>query len=262
MSHRPRKRFGQNFLRDQNIISKIIEYINPDPSDTLVEIGPGQGALTEHLIDSCKSLHLVEIDRDLVSLLRNKYGHIDTLKVHAKDALKFNFSELADHGKIRVVGNLPYNISTPLIFHLLDYKSCIQDMHFMLQKEVVDRMAAEVGNKTYGRLSIMTQLFTEVDKLFDVPPTAFYPSPKVYSSVVRLGIREQPIATINDYNIFKQTVDACFSKRRKTIRNILKDKLCVDDIEKLGLTPTQRPETLDIQNFADIANHIAAHTKT
>ncbi|MDH5594252.1 MAG: 16S rRNA (adenine(1518)-N(6)/adenine(1519)-N(6))-dimethyltransferase RsmA, partial [Gammaproteobacteria bacterium] len=223
MEHRPRKRFGQNFLHDPNIISRIIDAIHPRDDQQLVEIGPGQGALTSFLLDRINHLDVVELDRDLVTLLRKKFSDTEKLTIHSADALKFDFCSLGTQGnKIRLIGNLPYNISTPLIFHLLEQSHCISDMHFMLQKEVVERMAAQPATKAYGRLTIMVQLFCTVEKLFTVPPGAFNPPPKVDSMIVRLIPHESPQYEIKNKTVLQELVNQAFSQRRKTLRNALK----------------------------------------
>lgn len=259
MSHRPRKRFGQNFLQDQGIISRIVRQIasgmEKDNKDHLVEIGPGQGAITRQLLPLCNRLDLVELDRDLVELLEQSLSG-EQLQIHQADALKFDFCALQEKtegaASLHVVGNLPYNISTPLIFHLLEQAGCIGDMHFMLQKEVVDRLAASPGNKTYGRLSVVTQARCEVTALFDIPPQAFYPPPKVMSAFVQLKPRAKPLVDADHWQGFEQVVTAAFSHRRKTLRNNLRKLLDLDaanDMIDLG----RRAETLTISEFAGLA---------
>ena len=190
--HRARKRFGQNFLHDQGIIRGIVRAVSPLAGQRLLEIGPGQGAITATILDTDCQLDVIEIDRDLVQILTDKFSSRDNFRIHEGDALKFDIGALAGTEKLRVVGNLPYNISTPLIFHLLSAHDCISDMHFMLQKEVVERLAAGPGSKTYGRLSIMAQYYCAIESLFDVPPEAFSPQPKVQSAIVRLTPYAQP----------------------------------------------------------------------
>ena len=193
MSHKARKRFGQNFLHDPGIIRRIVSSINPRPGDRLVEIGPGQGAITRELLQAAGHLDAIELDRDLIAPLAQSCGELGQLQIHCADALKFDFRGLADKGhKLRVVGNLPYNISTPLLFHLLEQADCIEDMHFMLQKEVVDRMAAQPGGKAYGKLSVMLQVQCEITPLFIIGPGAFKPAPKVDSALVRLQPHREP----------------------------------------------------------------------
>jgi len=259
--HKARKRFGQNFLHDQNIIDKIIRAVNPKSSQNVIEIGPGQGALTYPLLQTLGQLNAVEIDRDLIKILNQQSTQYGELTIHEGDALKFNFSQLIDTSnkdkKLRLVGNLPYNISTPIIFHLLEFIDNIYDMHFMLQKEVVERMAAEPNSKTYGRLSIMLQWYCDVEYLFDIPPGAFNPPPKVTSSLVRLIPKTKPLAVLNDSKQFACLVNKAFQQRRKTLRNILKNYLKEDQIKSLGISPTARPETLNLLEFAALSNAIS-----
>ena len=255
--HKARKRFGQNFLHDQNIIDKIIRSINPKPTQNIVEIGPGQGALTYPLLEKLGHLNAVEIDRDLIQILNQQSSEYGSLTIHEGDALKFDFNQVAQtDNKVRLVGNLPYNISTPIIFHLLDYIDLIADMHFMLQKEVVERMAAEPNSKTYGRLTVMLQWYFDVDYLFDIPPGAFNPPPKVTSSLVRLTPKAAPLTQLNSKTQFSKLVNRVFQQRRKTLRNTLKNYLNEDEILSLGISPTARPETLSVTDFANLSNAI------
>ncbi len=255
-SHQARKRFGQNFLEDQQIIQDIMRALALKPGQRLVEIGPGLGALTEHLLEEHDGhLDVVELDRDLIPILRTKFFKFPDLKIHQGDALKFDFSSLiTGQEKMRVIGNLPYNISTPLIFHLLEYAPFIQDMHFMLQKEVVDRMAASSGDKSYGRLGIMVQYHCRVEPLIKVPPSAFNPRPKVYSSVVRLTPYEQLPITAKSVSRLEQVVREAFNQRRKTIRNNLKKFITAAQLENIGIDPGLRPENLTLQNFVTISD--------
>ncbi|MCB1722673.1 MAG: 16S rRNA (adenine(1518)-N(6)/adenine(1519)-N(6))-dimethyltransferase RsmA [Gammaproteobacteria bacterium] len=250
MIHRPRKRFGQNFLHDQSVIERILVHVDPQPGQHLVEIGPGQGALTRGLLQRAGELDAIELDRDLLEPLRHKCAPLGTLRLHSADALTFDFRSLADDGRpLRLVGNLPYNISTPLLFHLLEHADVIDDMHFMLQKEVVDRMAATPGTKAYGRLSVMLQLMCEVTPLFDIGPASFDPPPKVVSSVVRL----RPLAHIRldsaEIAAFGAFVARAFAHRRKTLRNNLKELVDADRISALGIDPGCRSETLSIDDL-------------
>jgi 16S rRNA (adenine1518-N6/adenine1519-N6)-dimethyltransferase len=223
MDHTPRKRFGQNFLNNPSIIEKIIKIIHPKPGDNIVEIGPGLGALTSHLVGHCGKITAIEIDRDLIQKLKIEYG--DKINLIEGDVLEVNFTQILSkdegHGSLRIVGNLPYNISTPLLFHLMEFLPLIKDMHFMLQKEVVDRMAAKPGNKDYGRLSVMLQYFCEIEPMLFVPPSAFTPPPKVDSMIVQLKPRaiENPV---KDLSYFEKLVKQAFSQRRKTLSNTLK----------------------------------------
>ncbi len=255
--HRARKRFGQNFLHDQNIINKIIRAINPKAVQNMVEIGPGQGALSYPLLDTIGQLNAVEIDRDLIQLLNQQSIKHGQLIIHEGDALKFDFHQLADvNNKLRLVGNLPYNISTPLIFYLLTFLDVIDDMHFMLQKEVVQRMSAEPNSKIYGRLSVMLQWYCDVDYLFDIPAHAFTPPPKVVSSLVRLRPKAKPATQLNNPQQFSKLVNRVFQQRRKTLRNTLKNYLTEEQIQILGIAPTARPETLSLLDFAALSNAI------
>ncbi len=258
MAHRARKRFGQNFLHDPVVIDKIIRSIRPAPGDHLVEIGPGQGAITEQLLATVNKLDAVELDWDLVKLLRTKYAHHPGFHLHSADALKFNFCQLAaTGGKLRIVGNLPYNISTPLMFHLLENAQCLQDMHFMLQKEVVERMAAGPGSKTYGRLSVMLQASCKVQMLFPIGPGAFQPAPKVASAFVRLIPYDKPPIAIQKPEIFSQVVAQAFSQRRKTLRNTLRELVSVDTMRNCGIDPSARAEQLSVEDFAHLSNAIS-----
>lgn len=252
-THRARKRFGQNFLSDVGIIQKIHSAIGARAEDHIVEIGPGQGALTDALVKSAGRIDLIELDRDLAAPLTERYQNLPHCRVHQQDALNTDFSELADGAPLRVVGNLPYNISTPLIFHLLKYRSHIRDMHFMLQREVVERLAASPGGGQWGRLGIMTQLFCEVDGLFDVPPEAFNPRPKVMSAVVRLRIRADVELDQQTHSDLDSLVRAAFGQRRKTLRNGLKQYMSSDEIEQAGVDPSQRPEQLSLDAFLQLA---------
>ncbi|WP_340123866.1 16S rRNA (adenine(1518)-N(6)/adenine(1519)-N(6))-dimethyltransferase RsmA [Methylobacter svalbardensis] len=255
MAHIPRKRFGQNFLHDHNIIYNIISSIQAIPDQHWVEIGPGQGALTEPLLNEKVRLDVVELDRDLVVLLREKFKHYPKLQIHSADALKFDFSALADEGKkLRIIGNLPYNISTPLMFHLLDNAYCIEDMHFMLQKEVVDRICASPGSKKYGRLSVMMQYFCETEMLFEVPPESFDPAPQVMSAIVRLVPHLQPPVVVNDMAKLNRVVTQAFSQRRKTLRNSLKKLIAEEEIVALGIDPILRAESITLAEFASLSN--------
>jgi len=254
MNHQPRKRFGQNFLHDPGVIGHIIAVINPKPGQNIVEIGPGQGAITRELLRRCGRLQAVELDRDLIEPLDQSCKALGELHIHSADALKFNFSQLAAGGKLRVVGNLPYNISTPLLFHLLEQSSHIEDMHFMLQKEVVERMAASPGNKDYGRLSVMLQTRCQVTPLFDIGPGAFKPPPKVHSAFVRLVPFREPPYPIDDFETFSRLVATAFGQRRKTLRNNLKGLLDADQIAQCGIDPAARAETLGLEGFVHLAN--------
>lgn len=257
-AHKARKRFGQNFLQDFGIIGRIVRAIRPKAEDCMVEIGPGQGAITGELLNKLDKLNVVELDRDLIPLLKiNLASHSDKLQIHEADALKFDFAKLLQPKQaLRIVGNLPYNISTPLIFHLLSFREQVQDMHFMLQYEVVARMAAKPGSKTYGRLSIMTQYYCQVEHLFDVPPECFDPAPKVMSAIVRLiPYNELPLQADN-FEVFEEVVKLAFSQRRKMLRNTLKPLLTEEQLSELDEQLKLRPEQLDIAGFIAISNQI------
>ena len=252
--HRPRKRFGQNFLHDPFVIQEILTAIDPRPHDHFVEIGPGTGALTDPLLTRCAYLDVIELDRDLASRLEVRYSESANLKIICSDALQAELGELLKYNeKIRVIGNLPYNISTPLLFHLLDQRRFVQDMHFMLQREVVDRICAKPGGKTFGKLSIMLQFHFIAEKLFEVSPRSFQPVPKVSSAVIRLKPRLFPDYQVSDFDAFRELVGLAFSQRRKTLRNALKSYLTTDDILLAGIDPSARAETLDIHAYARLS---------
>lgn len=251
--HVPRKRFGQNFLVDRTFIRKIVEAVCPTATDTVVEIGPGLGALTGPLLEAVPHLHVVEIDRDIAAGLRQTYA-ADRLTVHEGDALAFDFCRIGRD--LRLVGNLPYNISTPLLFHIAEHVSCMRDGHFMLQKEVVDRMVSEHGCPEYGRLSVMLQVHFAMDKLFEVPPGAFRPPPKVKSAVVRMRPLPVPLVPEGNAVLFGRLVAAAFSKRRKTLRNALDGFLDVPGIEAAGLDPGSRPEVVPVSGYVRAAQEM------
>ena len=260
MKHQPRKRFGQNFLHDQQVIDRIIACIAPQATDLLVEIGPGQAALTRPLLASGAELQLVEIDRDLVSTLQKQFAGNSNITIHCCDALKVNLPKITGNRPFRLIGNLPYNISTPLIFHILQWHEQVIDMHFMLQKEVVDRMAAAPGSRTYGRLSVMSQFRCKITPLFDVQPESFSPVPRVCSSIVRLQPLIKPPADAGSFINFKQVVSAAFSQRRKTLRNSLRNHLTADQILAAGIDPGQRAEQLSLSQFAALARSLPYDT--
>ncbi len=249
-----RKRFGQHFLHDPGVIRRIIDAVAPASSERIVEVGPGRGALTWALLERAKDLDDIEIDRDLARSLQADSRGADHLRVHVGDVLDTDFVRLrADGPPLRIVGNLPYNISTPLLFHLLSQRAAISDMHFMLQKEVVDRMAAQPGAKAYGRLTVMLAAYAEVQDLFEVGPGAFQPRPKVWSAIVRLRPSALPRFDIGSDGALKTLVSAAFSHRRKTLRNGLKGLLTGEDIESCGIDPQLRPETLAPVEFGLLA---------
>jgi len=252
--HRARKRFGQNFLVDEGIIRQIIRSIAVKADDNLVEIGPGKGALTHLLLDSCPNLQVIELDRDLIPGLLAQFAKYPGFRIHQADALKFDFASLATQRALRVVGNLPYNISTPLLFHLLNYREQIQDMHFMLQKEVVQRLAASPGDKNYGRLGIMAQYFCAVEHVLDVPPDAFQPAPKVDSAVVRLVPYNLLPLPAQQFDKLELLVKTAFSQRRKTLRNSLKN-LGVDfSADEINIDLNLRAENLSLKDYVALCN--------
>lgn len=261
MKHVAKKRFGQNFLNDQAIITSLVDAIAPRHDDLMVEIGPGLGALTQPLLKKLDHLHVVEIDRDIISWMKNQYP-ADKITIHERDALKFDFSQLqsgspAEVKRIRVVGNLPYNISTPILFHLLDNVGSIVDMHFMLQKEVVERMVAEPSNAAYGRLSVMLQYRLQMEYLFTVPPEAFDPAPKVESAFVRAVPHAVLPHPADDVAMLARVVTAAFGQRRKTLRNTLKGLLDDAGFTALGIDPQLRAENLSVAEFVAISNHLS-----
>ncbi|MQA22952.1 MULTISPECIES: 16S rRNA (adenine(1518)-N(6)/adenine(1519)-N(6))-dimethyltransferase RsmA [Rugamonas] len=253
MKHVARKRFGQNFLHDKYVLSSITEAISPAPDDAMVEIGPGLGAMTEQLMRTLKMMHVVELDRDLVARLEKTYNPAK-LTIHAGDALKFDFGSIPVPAgqKLRIVGNLPYNISSPLLFHLADFAPQVQDQHFMLQKEVVERMVAEPGSKTYGRLSVMLQWRYDMQLLFVVPPEAFDPPPKVESAIVRMIPVANPLPC--DGATLEAVVLKAFSQRRKVIRNCLAGMFTEEQIVAAGIKPTDRPEAVGLAEYVALAN--------
>ena len=257
MNHRPRKRFGQNFLHDPVVIGKIVAAIHPASGERLVEIGPGLGAITLPLLEAAGVLTVIELDRDLIGPLQARCAAAGELTIYNADALRFDFCTLADGKQLRVIGNLPYNISTPLLFHLLEQQHCIRDMHFMLQKEVVQRMAASPGSGQYGRLSVMLQYRCRVTPLFTIGAGAFNPPPRVESAFVRLEPYAQPLAEVRDEDIFARLVNQAFTRRRKTLRNALRELLDVTEIEAAGIDPVARAETLSVEDFAALANRLA-----
>lgn len=255
--HKAKKRFGQNFLVDASIIADIVREIHPQAADNMVEVGPGLGALTRPLLASLDHLHVIEIDRDIIARLESDYPQGEQgskLTVHAGDALEFDFSTLPE--PLRIVGNLPYNISSPLLFHFAKYAERIRDMHFMLQREVVERMVAAPSTPEYGRLSVMLQYRFYMEKLLDVPPESFRPAPKVNSAIVRLiPIPADEIAIRNE-KLFSAIVAAAFGQRRKTLRNTLRDYLADTDFEALEINPQLRAENLGVQEFARVTHYL------
>ena len=254
---KPRKRFGQHFLQDTHVVEKMIRFIQPARTDQLVEIGPGLGALTFVLLPMLDKLEVIELDRDLIPLLQQSSQAFGQLQIYQADALSFDFTQLthAPHS-LRVIGNLPYNISTPLLFHLLTQLSVIKDMHFMLQKEVVDRIAAPVGGRTYGRLSVMVQYYCEAQILFAVPPEAFKPVPRVMSAVLRLIPRER-LVPAKDLSLFAEVVRLAFNQRRKMLQNSLAPLLSAHALQALDINPQARPEQITVDAFVRISNNLS-----
>lgn len=258
-SHRPRRRFGQHFLADPATIDAIVAAIRPRSGETIIEIGPGRGAISKPLASRASEFHAIEIDRDLAAALKRLFASQANTIIHEADALTFDFATLGTD--LRIVGNLPYNISTPLLFRLTEFRQVIRDMHFMLQKEVVQRMAAPPGNKTYGRLSIMLGCYMHIEPLFDVPPAAFSPPPRVTSTVVRLRPLPEDTYAIFDHRQLSRLVAEAFSQRRKTLRNALKATATEQDLIAAGMDPLARPERATIENYVALANHIARSSR-
>lgn len=256
--HKARKRFGQNFLHDPGVIEKIVRSINPKPDDAIVEIGPGLGAITEEILAVNPRLQVVELDRDLIPVLRTKFFNYPEFRIHEADALSFDFSQLVVDGHpLRIVGNLPYNISTPLIFHLLAQSGVVQDMHFMLQKEVVQRLAATPGDNNYGRLGIMAQYFCKVQPLFEVGPGAFRPAPKVDSAIVRLVPHKELPHPAKNLKTLQAVVRTAFNARRKTLRKALAALVTVEQLQSVGINDGLRPENLSLADYVKIADLLA-----
>ena len=251
--HKAKKKFGQNFLVDQTVIADIVRCIRPQPNDNMVEIGPGLGALTRPLLQHLHKLHVVEIDRDIIARLKTDYPQ-DKIVIHEGDALQFDFSTL--DAPLRIVGNLPYNISSPLLFHFAAFAARITDMHFMLQNEVVERMVAAPSTPQYGRLSVMLQYRFEMEKLLDVPPQSFRPAPKVDSAIVRMIPLPGEKITVNNEALFARIVADAFGQRRKTLRNTLKAWLAEADFAQLGINAQLRAENLGVAEFTRIANFV------
>jgi len=251
--HVARKRFGQNFLVDQGIIAAIVSAINPRRGDTVVEIGPGLGAITEPLLARLDHLHVVEIDGDLIARLKKQHPPA-RMTIHEGDALAFDFASIGRD--LRLVGNLPYNISTPLLFHLADHVGIVRDMHFMLQKEVVERMVALPGDSDFSRISVMLQYRFHIERLIDVPPESFDPPPRVHSAVVRLIPRDAAELNAKSQEKLSQVVQTAFSQRRKMLRNTLKGTLSDAGFAELGIVPTCRPEDVSVADYVRIANYL------
>lgn len=264
VGHHTRKRFGQNFLHDQRVIEKIINAVSPKAGDRLIEIGPGLGALTAPLLRRAEHLTVVELDRDLAEHLPSRMGNPAHLTIVEGDALRFDFTSLKQHAeqKLRIVGNLPYNISTPLLFVLLQYGGQVQDMHFMLQKEVVDRIVAQPNSHDYGRLSVMIQYYCQPTFLFEVPAGAFNPPPKVTSAVFRLvPYAQKPLQAKNEQQL-AALVSHVFTQRRKTLRNSLKGQINEEGFAWAGVDPMARPENLSLAQFVALSDYADAHART
>ncbi|WP_373700376.1 16S rRNA (adenine(1518)-N(6)/adenine(1519)-N(6))-dimethyltransferase RsmA [Neisseria dentiae] len=251
--HKARKRFGQNFLQDTRIINDIVNAVRPQPGDVVIEIGPGLAAITEPLAKKLDKLHVVEIDRDIVGRLKT-LPFADKLVIHEGDVLQFDFNSVA--GKKKIVGNLPYNISTPLLFRLSEVADDVADMHFMLQKEVVERMTARPKTNDYGRLSVMLQYFFEMETLIDVPPESFDPAPKVDSAVVRMIPVKHRIGEAQDFDHFAKLVKQAFAQRRKTIRNNLKGMAADEDLQAVGINPQDRAEHIAPELYVKLSNYL------
>ncbi len=256
--HQARKRFGQHFLSDQHVIHDIVAAIDPQPNQHMVEIGPGLGAITLPVLKLAKEMDAVEIDRDVIAALKVSSFSVGKLSIHEADVLKFNFASLRHVDKLRLIGNLPYNISTPLLFHLIEQGEHFHDMHFMLQKEVVDRMASAPDNKNYGRLTVMLAPWVRIEPLFDIAPTAFRPPPRVISTMVRLIPHTAPPFIIKNKVAFSRVVLAAFSQRRKTLRNALQLLLTAEQIRSVDIDPSLRAEVLPPESFARLATLISA----
>jgi 16S rRNA (adenine1518-N6/adenine1519-N6)-dimethyltransferase len=260
--YQAKKRFGQNFLQDSNIIERIVKSIQPKESDNIIEIGPGLGAITKEILAYTQKITVIELDREIIPKLKFNCDRAGELTIYQQDALKTDFSDFVSkdetaNKKIRVIGNLPYNISTPIMFHLFDFLDDIQDMHFMLQKEVVERMSAGPNSKTYGRLSVMTQYYCKPQMLFIVPPESFEPAPKVDSAIVRLVPNDNK-PDVTDFKLFAKMVTEAFNMRRKTIRNAWKKRLTDEEFELFNVKSNLRPENLSLNDFVAAANYVAA----
>ena len=255
MQHRAKKRFGQNFLVDTNVIDKIIHSINPQPEDHIIEIGPGLGALTRPLLKTLNQLDAIELDRDVIPQLKTLEGS-EKLHIHNIDVLAFDFTEFKrsnfEHGKLRIIGNLPYNISTAVLFHLVSHRNCIHDLHFMLQKEVVERIAARTGSNDYGRLSVMMQLYFRISPLFTVAPQCFRPVPRVQSAIVRMVPRTSLAITNDEHDAFAALVRQAFSQRRKTLKNTLRGLCDSGQIDAAGIDPGKRPQELGVEDYISL----------
>ncbi len=253
--HRARKRFGQNFLTHEGVIDQLVTAIGPQANDNMVEIGPGLGALTEALLPYLTQLTAIELDRDLVAILQKKYQDTSKLLLIEQDALQFQFNVLAAKQPIRAVGNLPYNISTPLLFHLFKFIDCVQDMHFMLQQEVVNRLCAAVGDSNYNKLSVMVQYYCDTEQMLSIPPEAFDPAPKVDSAFVRLTPHTQRLPV--NIRALTEVTSLAFSQRRKTLSNTLKPLFTKDQLLSCDIDPGCRAQELSVEKFVTLAQFIA-----
>lgn len=263
LGHTARKRFGQNFLTDSYVIQNIVSAINPKENEAIVEIGPGLGALTEPVAERISNLHVVELDRDLAARLASHPFIRDKLTIHQEDAMKFDFKALHESFQqpLRIFGNLPYNISTPLMFHLFTFTNAIKDMHFMLQKEVVERLVAAPGSKSYGRLSVMAQYYCEIIPVLDVPPTAFKPAPKVDSAVVKLIPHTTKPIVVDNLALLSRITASAFAQRRKTLRNSLSDVCSIEDLEAVGISDGLRAENISVIQYCKLANFLSEKTQ-
>jgi 16S rRNA (adenine1518-N6/adenine1519-N6)-dimethyltransferase len=261
LRHRPRKRFGQNFLQDASVIRQIVDAVAPAHDDTVVEIGPGLGALTRELLEAVKTLHVVELDRDLAAQLPQRLGHPANLVVYQADALHFDFAQLwvdTKNKPIKIVGNLPYNVSTPLMLRLMHTLPEVERLVFMVQAEVADRLVAVPGNKDYGRLTLMTQYFCQIETLFAVSNQAFYPVPKVMSAVIACFPHRSLPYVAHNFSTFEQLVKQAFGQRRKTIANTLKTRVSVEQLRAAGISPRSRPEQVSLAQFVHLSNIVGA----
>jgi 16S rRNA (adenine1518-N6/adenine1519-N6)-dimethyltransferase len=258
-AHKARKRFGQNFLQDPYIIDRIVNAVNPKPSQKIVEIGPGLGALTTELLPLCHEMDAIELDRDIIPKLRVSCATLGKLTIHESDVLKFDFRQLyTDNTRLKLVGNLPYNISTPIMFHILKYADIISEMIFMVQKEVAERITAQPGSRDYGRLSIMLQYHCETQYLFLVPPHAFIPAPKVDSAIIRMVPYATPPYKAENETLFAGLVAQAFSQRRKTLRNTLKTMVDNELWQTIDIDPSLRPEMITVEQFVKLSNALSA----
>ena len=259
MQHRAKKRFGQNFLIERNVIDRILNSISPDPEDHIVEIGPGLGALTQPLLNMLNRLDVIELDRDVIPMLEKLEGS-GRLYIHNVDVLAFDFTEFQQSSfgqhKLRIIGNLPYNISTAVLFLLVRHRNVIQDMHFMLQKEVVERISAAAGSHNYGRLTVMMQLYFRISPLFTVAPQCFRPVPKVESAIIRLVPKQELAIRPNEHNAFEAFIRQAFSQRRKTLKNTLKGLCTIEQMHAADIDPGKRPQELSIDDFISLFRQI------